>query len=97
MFIQGEPERAPNIRETGSGVYIYYIFIYLLILFVRDLAWQPPNAHAQLLRVATYVTGKGRQRHHSGLAILNSELGSQMAESPLPTDLEYELHHHTED
>ena len=47
--IRGEPERAPNTRETGSGVYIY-IFIYL---FVRDLAWQRPNAHAQSPRVRT--------------------------------------------
>ena len=48
-LIRGEPERAPNTRETGSGVYIYiYIFIYL---FVRDLAWQRPNAHAQSPRV----------------------------------------------
>ena len=29
-LVWGEPERAPNTRETGSGVY----------LFVRDLAWQ---------------------------------------------------------
>ena len=28
---------------------------------------------------------------------LNSELGLHMAELPLPTDLEDELHHHTED
>ena len=50
-IIRGEPERAPNTRETGSGVYIYiYIYIYL---FVRDLAWQRPNAHAQSPRVRT--------------------------------------------
>ena len=30
IIIRGEPERAPNTRETGSGVYIY-IFIYLFI------------------------------------------------------------------
>ena len=51
IIIRGEPERAPNTRETGSGVYIYiyiYIFIYL---FVSDLAWQRPNAHAQTSRV----------------------------------------------
>ena len=30
IIIRGEPERAPNTRETGSGVYIF--------LFVRDLA-----------------------------------------------------------
>ena len=46
-FIRGEPERAPNTRETGSGVYIY------IYLFVRDLAWQRPNAHAQSPRVRT--------------------------------------------
>ena len=46
-MIRGEPELAPNTRETRSGVYIY-IFIYL---FVRDLAWQRPNAHAQSPRV----------------------------------------------
>ena len=54
-IIQGEPERAPNTRETGSGVCIYiYIYIYIFIyLFVRDLAWQRPNAHAQSPRVRT--------------------------------------------
>ena len=41
-IIRGESERAPNTRETGSGVYIY--------LFVRDLAWQRLNAHAQTPR-----------------------------------------------
>ena len=40
-IIWGEPERTPNTRETGSGVY----------LFVSDLAWQQPNAHAQTPRV----------------------------------------------
>ena len=44
-IIRGEPERARNTRETGSGVYIY--------LFVRDLAWQRPNVHAQSPRVRT--------------------------------------------
>ena len=39
-IIRGEPKRAPNTRKTGSGVYIY-------ILFVHDLAWQRLNAHAQ--------------------------------------------------
>ena len=64
LLIWGEPERAPNTQETGSGVYIFiYLYIYL---FVRDLAWQPTNAHAQLPHVATYVTSKGRQRRHSG-------------------------------
>ena len=29
IIIRGEPERAPNTRETGSGVYIYVI----------DIAW----------------------------------------------------------
>jgi hypothetical protein len=29
--IWGEPERAPNTRETGSGVYIY-LFIYLCVI-----------------------------------------------------------------
>ena len=34
-MIWGEPKRAPNTRETGSGVYIYiYIYIYLFILCV---------------------------------------------------------------
>ena len=47
LLIRGEPERAPNTRETGSGVYIY------IYLFVRDLAWQRPNAHAQSPRVRT--------------------------------------------
>ena len=55
-IIRGEPELAPNTRETGSGVYIY-IFIYL---FVRDLAWQRLNAHAQTPRGRPTVTGKGR-------------------------------------
>ena len=38
-IIRGEPERAPNTRETGSGVYIFiYIFIYLyVILHSNDL------------------------------------------------------------
>ena len=39
-LIRGEPEQAPNIRETGSGVYIYIysIFIYLcVILHGNDL------------------------------------------------------------
>ena len=50
-MIRGEPERAPNTRETGSGVYIYiYLFIYL---FVRDLAGQRLNAHAQIPRGRT--------------------------------------------
>ena len=32
-LIRGEPERAPNTRETGSGVYIYiYLFIYLCVI-----------------------------------------------------------------
>ena len=32
-IIWGEPERAPNTRETGSGVYIYvYIYIYLCVI-----------------------------------------------------------------
>ena len=29
IVIRGEPERAPNTRETGSGVYIY-IYIYII-------------------------------------------------------------------
>ena len=34
-IIRGEPERAPNTRETGSGV---YLFIYLyVILHGNDL------------------------------------------------------------
>ena len=44
LIIRGEPERAPNTRETGSGVYI-------CIYIVRDLAWQRPNTHAQSPRV----------------------------------------------
>ena len=53
-IIRGEPERAPNTRETGSGVYIY-IFIYLFIyLFVRDLAWQRLSEHAQTPRGRPY-------------------------------------------
>ena len=63
-LIRGEPERAPNTRETGSGVYIYiYIYIYLFIyLFVRDLAWQRLNAHAQTPRGSLPLTGKGRHQ-----------------------------------
>ena len=38
---RGEPERASNTRETGSGA---YIFFYLLVC---DLVWQQPNVHAQ--------------------------------------------------
>ena len=45
-LLQGEPEQAPNTRETGSGVYVY--------LFVRDLAWQRLNAHAQIPRGRPY-------------------------------------------
>ena len=55
IVIQGEPERAPNTRETRSSV---YLFIYL---FVRDLAWQQPNAHACSNTTCKTVTGKGRQ------------------------------------
>jgi hypothetical protein len=29
IIIQGEPERAPNTRETGSGVYIYIIYLFI--------------------------------------------------------------------
>ena len=61
-LFRGEPERAPNTRETGSGV---YIFIYL---FVRDLelAGQRLNAHAQTPRGRSYtVTGKGRHQCRS--------------------------------
>ena len=36
-IIRGEPERAPDTRETGSGVYY---------LFVCDLAQQRFNVHA---------------------------------------------------
>ena len=37
VLIRGEPERAPNTRETGSGVHIY-LYIYLcVILHGNDL------------------------------------------------------------
>ena len=53
-IIRGKPERAPNTRETRSGVYI---------IFVRDLAWQRLNAHAQTPhgRLPT-VTSSGRHQ-----------------------------------
>ena len=41
LVIRGEPERAPNTQETGSGVYIFYLlylYIYLcVILHSNDL------------------------------------------------------------
>ena len=42
-LIQGEPERALNTQETGSGVYyIYNIIIYLcMILHGNDLMHMP--------------------------------------------------------
>ena len=48
-IIRGEPERVPNTRETGSGIYIYLFILHYLL--VHDLAWQRPNVHAQSLRV----------------------------------------------
>ena len=32
-----------------------YIYLFILYLFVRDLAWQRPNVHAQLPRVRTWL------------------------------------------
>ena len=53
-IIRGEPEQAPNTRETGSGVYIY-IYIYLcMILHGNDLM-------CMLKHHVYYVTGKGCQ------------------------------------
>lgn len=50
-IVRGKPEQAPNIRETGSGVYIY--------TFVHDLVWQRLDVHAQ---TRLSMTGKGH--HH---------------------------------
>ena len=44
----------PNTRETGSGVYIYIYILNFIYLFVRDLAWQRLNAHAQTPRGRPY-------------------------------------------
>ena len=70
-IFRGEPEQAPNTRETGSGVYIYNIYIYIFIyLFVRDLAWQRLNAHAQTPHGRPTMTDKGRhQRRNRGSAV----------------------------
>ena len=33
-IIRGEPERAPNTRDTGSGFICIYIYIYYIYLYV---------------------------------------------------------------
>ena len=77
MLIQGEPERAPNTQETGSGVYFY--------LFVRDLTHQRHNAHAQISRgrplMVKVITNAVDQM--VGIAAVQCGLISRMIKSAL--------------
>ena len=77
MLIQGEPERAPNTQETGSGVYFY--------LFVRDLTYQRRNAHAQTSRgrplMVKVITNAVDQM--VGIAVVQCGLISRMIKSAL--------------
>ena len=52
-FIRGKPERAPNTRETGSGVYIY-IYIYLCAILHGNDSMRMLRHHM----VDLTVTGK---------------------------------------
>ena len=31
FIIQGEPEQAPNTRETGRGIYIYFFYLCMIL------------------------------------------------------------------
>ena len=75
IIIPGEPERAPNTRETGSGVYI-------IIYIVRDLAWQRLNAHAQTPRGSLPLTGKGRHQRRSKAKSVVSVCSVARAQGP---------------
>ena len=63
-IIRGEPKRAPNTRETGSGEYIYnilYLFIYLcVILHGNDLMHMLRHHVIDLTMI-----GKGRHQRRS--------------------------------
>ena len=46
IIIRGEPERAPNTRETGSGVYIFiYLYIYLCVILYGNDQMRMLNHH----------------------------------------------------
>ena len=59
---------AANTQETGSGVYIYYIFIYLCVILHGNDSMRMLRHHV----VDLNVTGKGRHQRRSKVKSVES-------------------------
>ena len=83
FVIRGEPERAPNTRETGSGVYIYiyiYLFIYLCMILQGNDSMRMLRYHV----VDFTMTDKDRHQRRSKVKSAESWQCSVVAQAQGP-------------
>ena len=69
-IIRGEPERAPNTRDTGSGFICIYIYNYIFVCLWGDYF------HDQRVKLRIANVGNGRQtRVHLESTKISAETG----------------------
>ena len=73
LVIRGEPERAPNTRDTGSGFICIYIYIYIYIFVCL---WGD-YFHEQGVKLRIANVGNGRQARVRTTLKVQSSLHSE--------------------